>query len=196
MRNKLLIALLLVIMIAPLSASAFWFWDKPAAKTTETPVAELNKTQQEAVAVRYKLWAASFEKRNIETVIANQDNFWFTVPELNYLFASETKKQKNPIVTDLKLNSADGVLNISANFKQIFPGRFSFQAQVVNDNDKAHLNLSQVKLYGWTVPSSWLNKPLNKTLDEYFSFLYNDKRYAGFTFSDTNGVLKLKPEFK
>jgi hypothetical protein len=198
MNKKFLILLLAVVMIIPLSASAGWFWDKPAP--TAAPAAEsapeLNKVAPDEVAAKYKLWADSFAKRNVEAVIANQNNFWFTIPELNYLFASETKKQKNPVLTDFKLTANNDTFNIAANFRQIVPGRFSFMAKVVKENNKAHLSLSQIRLYGWPIPASWVSKPLNKAIDEYFAFLYADSRYNGFTFSATDGVLKLKPEFK
>jgi glycosidase len=200
MRQKLFIILMLAALAVPLSASAFWFWDKPAktapSASTSAVSPELTAAEKEIVAAKYKTWADSFEKNNIASVIANQDNFFFTAPELNYLFATETKKQKYPILTDFKLTIIGDVFNISANFKEIFTGHFSFQSQIINENNKAHLNLSKVRLYGFPIPSSWLSGPLNKAIDEYFAFLYADSRYNGFSFTSDNGILKFKPEFK
>jgi len=198
MRHKLLIVLLAAALIMPLSASAFWFWDKPAEKAASpaAPTAELDQTAQDALTARYKLWSASFEKQDADAVLANRESFWFSVPELNYLFARETAKQKRPVLTDFKMTADGDVLDISANFRQIVPGRFSFTARVVDEGGRAHLSLSKVKLYGWTIPASWFNKPLNRALDDYFSFLYKDDRYDGFSFSATDGILKLTPNFK
>ena len=191
--------MLLAVCAVPLSASAFWFWDKPAAPTTTAvalQTAGLTPAEKTAADAKYKIWAASFEKGDVAAVIANQNMFWFTVPELNYIFASETGKVKEPVLTDFNLVDDGGTLNISANFQKIFKGHFSFSAKVVQENKKAHLSLSKLKLYGFPLPASWLSRPLNEAIDEYFSFLYKDTRFQDFTFSDLNGSLKLKPNFK
>lgn len=200
LRLKSIIILLLASAALPLSASAFWFWNKPM--TTVAPVTnvaqETTLTPAEKIQAdtKYKIWAASFEKRDRKAVQANQDMFWFTIPELNYIFETETKKAKNPILTNFNLTDNNGNLNITADFQKIVKGRFSFTAQVITENKKAHLSLSKLKLYGWPLPASLLSRPLNQALDEYFTFLYSDPNYQGFTFSNLNGRLKLKPEFK
>ena len=208
MYRKLLIILFLAALTIPLSASAGWFWNKKPAKTVPAPsatsaptvssatISELNEIDKKIVDAKYKIWADSFEKENVELVIANQDKFFFTVPELNYLFNSEAKKYKKPFLTDFNLTINQDGFNIAANFQQIIKGRFSFNAKVVKENNKARLSISKVRLYGFPVPSSWLSNPLNKEIDKYFTFLYADNRYDGFSFTNNNGVLKLKPEFK
>ena len=193
------VLLLLIGLVMPAAASAFWFWNKPTTPTTpdKTPVAEeLTTTQKTQAEAKYKVWADSFEKRDVAAVIANQNMFWFTVPELNYIFAHETKKAKKPILTDFNLTDNNGLLSITANFQQIVKGHFTFNAQIVTSDKRGALNISKLRLYGLPVPATWLSKPLNRALNEYFSFLYKDERYQGFSFSDNNGVLKLKPEFK
>jgi len=194
----MILILLLAALSLPISVHAFWPWDQPAASPAVPVAANLSQADKDAVAARYKIWSDSFEKNNVAAVIAHQNDFWFTVPELNYLFAQETSQQNNPILTDfsLSLTGTPGVFSIAADFKDIFIGHFSFSAQVVNYNNKAHLNLSSVRLYGWPIPAAWLNAPLDKVIDNYFAFLYADSRYTGFAFSADNGVLKFQPEFK
>lgn len=201
MKTKInfLATLLLAGLIMPVAASAFWFWNKPAAPVAsdKTPLAaELTTAQKTQAEAKYKIWADSFEKRDVAAVIANQNMFWFTVPELNYIFAHETKKAKKPILTDFTLTDNDGLLSVSANFQQIVKGNFAFNAQIATSDKRATLNISKLKLYGLPVPAAWLSRPLNRAINEYFSFLYKDERYQGFSFSDNSGVLKLKPEFK
>jgi len=201
MKKKInfLAILLLAGLIMPAAASAFWFWNKPAAPvaTDKAPIAaELTAAQKNQAEVKYKIWSNSFEKRDVAAVIANQNMFWFTIPELNYIFAQETKKAKKPILTDFTLTDNDGSLAVSANFQQIIKGHFTFNAQIVTNDKRAYLNISKLKLYGLPVPAAWLSKPLNRAINDYFSFLYEDERYQGFSFSDNSGVLKLKPEFK
>jgi len=201
MKKKInfLVFLLLIGLIIPATASAFWFWNKPATPATPNQAAiaaELTTAQKTQAEAKYEIWADSFEKRDVAAVIANQNMFWFTVPELNYIFAHETKKAKKPILTDFNLTDNNGLLSITANFQQIVKGHFTFNAQIVTSDKRGALNISKLRLYGLPVPATWLSKPLNRALNEYFSFLYKDERYQGFSFSDNNGVLKLKPEFK
>lgn len=199
MRQKLFFFLFLAALVLPASASAAWFWSKPAqtAPVVSTPAApELTAAEKDVVAAKYKTWADSFEKNSVTSVIANQDNFFFSAPELAYLFNSEARKLKKPVLTDFSLTINQNVLSIAANFKQIVSGHFSFDAKVINVGNRARLSISKVRLYGLPIPSSWLSNPLNKEIDKYFAFLYGDSRYNGFTFTSTDGVLKLKPEFK
>lgn len=199
-RKKAFIFILLIIAAVPLSVSAGWFWNKPAAKTN-APVeivlpAELSTAGKEVADAKYKILEESFEKKNVDSVIANQDSFWFTAPELNYLFVDKSANAKKPLISNFHLNNENDSLKISATFNKIIKGKISFNAEIEQENNKVRLNLSKTRLAGFPIPGSWLSKPLNNALDEYLSFLYNDNRYQGFTFSNSNGVIKIHPEFK
>ena len=201
--KKVLIILILTILVVPLSASAFWFWDKPIAKTDAIAISpainyntELTNAEKIIADSKYKLWYDGFEKKDVQSVIANQNNFWFNIAEINYLFNSENSKTKNPLLNNFKLTDEGGTLNVSADFKKIISGNFSFNVKIVNDGNKIKLDISKLRIYWFPLPASFISNPLNKSLDEYFSFLYNDNRYQGFSFSNDNGILKLKPEFK
>jgi len=84
---------------------------------------------------------------------------------------------------------------VAANFHKFISGRFSFIAKVVSVDNKIRLKLSYVKFYGFSVPTSWLEEPVNRELDKYFAFLYKDARYKGFTFTASDNLLQLKPNF-
>jgi len=198
--KKVFISALILVAIIPLSVSASWFWNKPTAQKNVSTITNqttgLSGAEKTIADAKYKIWEDGFEKKNIDSVIANADNFWFTVPELNYLFASVSATVKKPLLSDFKLTDDNNILSVSANFKKFVRGHVSFTAQMTNDNNKVKLDLSKVRIFGLPVPSSWVSKPLNDGIDEYFAFIYNDSRYQGFTFSNDNGVLKIHPEFK
>jgi len=198
--KKIFISLLIAVAAVPLSASAGWFWNKPAlpekTSVAVTLPAELTTAEKEITDAKYKIWGDGFEKKNVDSVIASADSFWFTVPELNYLFTSKSAGVKKPLLSDFKLTDDNNVLSISANFKKFLKGHVSFIAQVSNENNKVKLNLSRARIFGIPIPGSWLSKPLNNGIDEYLNFLYNDTRYQGFTFSNDNGIIKIRPEFK
>ena len=201
MRYKIGLALLVIIislfLVVPKTAAAFWwFGQKKVDKIVETPIQTLSDQDKLKAEAKYKIFDEAFEKKNIEVAIANQNNFSFTIAELNYLFTTESKKAKNPTLTNVSLTSDNGNINVAADFHKFINGRFSFIAKIISVDNKIRLQLSYVKLYGVRIPASWLEGPANKSSDEYFSFLYSDKRYQGFTFTSDNNLLQIKPEFK
>jgi hypothetical protein len=201
MSYKISLAILFVVLglsfATPKTASAFWWFNQ---KKAETPIVVntygLNDQAKLKADAKYKIWEAGFEKRNIDVVISNYDKFSFTPQELNYLFENIGKTVKTPTITNVSLTSSNGNVNVAANFHKFVKGRFSFVAKVVPSENKIRLELSYVKLYGINVPAKWLSEPVNKALDEYFSFLYKDARYQGFSFVIQDNLLQLKPEFK
>jgi len=201
MRYKISLVFLVVVislfLVVPKTVAAFWWFSQKKNATVTIPVlsglSDQDKLRAEA---KYKIFDEAFEKNNIEVVIANQDKFLFTIAELNYLFTIESKKAKNPTLTNVDLTSDNGNINVAADFHKFINGRFSFITKIVSVDNKIRLQLSTVKLYGFRIPASWLEGPVNNTLDDYFSFLYNDNRYQGFTFSNDNNLIQFKPVFK
>lgn len=192
----LLVASLLALV--PKTASAFWWFGQKKTETavvTTTPQV-LSETEKVNTTAKYKSWEDSFEKKNVDLVIANSNNFSFTVPEINYLFQSQGLKNKKQTLTNLSLTSSNGNINVAANFHKFISGRFSFVAKPVSVDNKIRLQLSYVKLYGISVPTKWLEEPVNKELDKYFAFMYKDTRYQGFSFNIQDNLLQFKPEFK
>jgi len=189
--KTILLLLFFGLMIAlPKQTSAFWWFNQKKVATT-TVVTTLN---DQAIA-KYKIWESAFEKKNVDLVIANQNNFSFTISELNYLFETEVNNIKSPTLTNVSLTSSNGNINVAANFHKFISGRFSFIAQIISVDNKIRLKLSYVKFYGFSVPTSWLEEPVNSELDKYFAFLYKDTRYKGFTFTASDNLLQLKPNF-
>lgn len=201
MPYKISLALLVIIislfLVAPKTAAAFWWFSQKKTVTITAPAPSVLSDQDKLRAeAKYKIFDEAFEKKNVEIVIANQDKFLFTITELNYLFTTESKKAKNPTLTNVGLTSDNGNINVTADFHKFINGRFSFITKIVSVDNKIRLQLSVVKLYGIRIPAGWLEGPVNNTLDDYFSFLYNDNRYQGFTFSNDNNLIQFKPSFK
>lgn len=197
MKNKIIFLLVAFILLSvlPLKTSAFWWFSQKKTVATTTPSVTLSEQDKININNKYKNWEAAFEKKNIDTVIANKDKFAFTVTEINYLFDTVSKTVKNPTLTNVSVTSSNGNINVSANFHKFISGRFSFVANIISVENKIRLKLSYVKLYGISIPTKWLEEPVNKELDKYFSFLYKDTRYKGFTFTASDNLLQLKPNF-
>jgi hypothetical protein len=204
MSYKLTIGLGLIVMLGVISlalqpARASWWFSKTSTVNTPPTVQATANLDDQAKAVaeaKYKIWAASFEQAKVNLVMANQNNFRFSVPEINYIFATETVKAKNPIIKNFQLTVSQNNLNISGDFHKIINGHFTFIAQVIKDGKKAHLQVSYVRLYGFPLPSSWIADPLNQALDEYFNFLYQDSRYQDFNLIIQDNSLQFIPIFQ
>jgi hypothetical protein len=186
-------------LILPLTVSAFWWFGSNKTNTVSAPVVPEQKfSEQDKLNLnnKYKIWTESFEKKNIESLIANQNKFIFSLSELNYLSATESKKVKNPTLTELNIASQGSDFSVKAQFHKFINGHFSFIASVVSVENKINVKLTNVRLYGVPVPAKLLEKPVNKELDKYFAFMYADSRYQGFSFINKDESIQLKPEFK
>lgn len=198
-KKKTLFIIIISMLIVPFSVHAFWPWtkNKTEKQVVESQVkVELSETDKSLAGAKYKLWEDSFEKKNVNEVITNKNNYIITVSELNYLFNSENDKAKKPLLNNFKLKNNNSLLEISADFKKHIKGNFSFSAQIEDVDNKIRLKLSKAKLYGVPIPASLVSKPINKALDEYFKFLYQDKRYQGFDFIINKDLLQLKFNFE
>lgn len=200
MSNKNTSALLFIIIISfclPFTTSAFWWFNQSPTVPKQAPIENipLDDNAKIEASNKYKIWEDSFEKKNIDSVIANSDKFIFTIPELNYLFETESQKVKNPSITNVVLINSQGALKVTANFHKFIKGHFSFDARIVSIENKIRLELSSVSFYGFPIPVKWVSNPANKALDDYFSFLYNSEKYKGFNFTINNDTLQFKPEF-
>jgi hypothetical protein len=182
----------------PSTISAFWFFNSSNTntKTAESPIQTLTDKEKIETSLKYKLWINSFEKKDIEAVVLNYDKFTYTIPELNYILETEGKNIKNPTITNANIKNNNNILRVTADIHKIINGTFSFNANIIPVDNKIQLEISNVKLYGISIPSKWLEKPINKSFNEYFDFMYKDKRYQGFSFTNKDNTLKLKFEFK
>jgi len=196
--KKAILLTVVIVLGVPLLVSAAWFWNKPAkiaATTSHSEVNEITQAEKDMADTKYKLWEEGFEKKNIESVIKNKDNFWLTTKEINYLFNKEGARATKPLLNNFILINNDDQLKVSANFKKIVSGQLSFETKVENSNNKIRLKLSKVKVYNIAMPAYFFSNQFNKELDKYFSFLYKDSRYQGFEFSNQNNILKLNLKF-
>ena len=208
--KKLLIISGLILLVAPLTVDAFWPFSKAKNKDqndtqlkaqtvvvqTQAAVSgELSASGRTLADSKYKLWENSFEKKDVDTIITNKNNFWFTLSEITYLFNQENSKAKNPFLNNLELSTTGSSLKAAADFKKFIRGRASFTAKVKNEDNKIKLEIEKLRLYGIPVPASWASNPLNEAINNYFNFLYQDERYQGFDFSISGDIIKLDLKF-
>lgn len=206
MKIKIILLTLIFVFLSfvPNETSAFWWFQKKNDKavtnvSTVNNVATpkvLSETEKANTISKLKTWKESFDKKNVESVIKNQNNFSFSLEELKYLIEVENKLAKKPAITNVGLTISNDNINVAANFHKFVSGRFSFIAKIISVDNKLRLKISYLKLYNFPVPAKWVEEPLNEALDDYFSFLYQDERYQGFSFIARNNLIQLKPEFK
>lgn len=197
--KKFVFILLFAALLVPLTASAFWFWNKPVKKAPNQNLGvkteEFSQANKELAEAKYKLWESSFEKKDIELIIKNKNNFWFSSEELNYLFNKENSKAKKPLLSNFFISNQNNQIKVSAYFKKIISGKFSFDVKIENKDNKIRLKISKVKIYNIPAPAALISGKLNESLDNYFSFIYKDPRYEGFEFTNQNNILKLNLNF-
>lgn len=189
---------LLAILFVPLSTKAFWPWNKKTVEqktlaTTESRLSEPTKAVAEA---KYRLFENSFEKKDVEAVIANQNSFWFTIDELTYLFNKESISAKKPLLKNLVLSPENDALKVSAEFQRVVKGQFSFILKPKITNTRLHTEVEKAKLYGIPIPSSWISRAFNRELDNYLGFLYQDERYQGVDININAEMIKINLSFK
>lgn len=198
----LLASLFVLMFVTPQQTSAFWWFGQkksekaPVVSNNILPSQVLSEQDKINTVSKLKLWKESFDKKNVDSVIANQDKFSFSLAELNYLIEMENKVAKRPAITNVGLTLSDGNINMAANFHKFVSGRFSFVAKIISVDNKVKLKISYLKLYNFSIPAKWLEEPLNKAIDNYFSFLYQDERYQGASFIVQDNLIQFKPEFK
>jgi len=152
------------------------------------------KAEETTLATKLEKWRESFENQSIESVMANKDYFSLTENEANSLFNSESKKYKNSPAKDFKIVLGENYFTFQAVFKKILKGKFYFEAQPLKN--KIGLRILKAKYYGLKVPAKWVEKPINKELDEYFGFLYQSDKYQKAKLVIENKTAKLLLEFK
>lgn len=207
--KKSLLMAAIIFLIIPLSVSAFWPWSKNKDKiddkkteqatqvsgATSNNQAGLSDAAKLIAAAKYKTWEDGFEKENVDAIINNQNNFWFTTAELSYLFNTVGAEIKKPFLSNLNLYLEDSLLKVSADFQKFIKGQLTFDLRTENRNEHLLLNLSKVRLFGFPVPATLLERPINSELEDYFEFLYEDERYQGFDLSINENILKLDLRF-
>jgi hypothetical protein len=189
----LIFTIFTILTLLPTTTYAFWFFN---STKSESPIIVLSDEEKEEAFIKYQLWIDSFDKKDIDKVISNSEKFTYTIPELNYILETESKNVKNPTITNTVIRNNNNILNITTDIHKIIKGNFSFNVNIISIDNKIKLEISKVKLYGISIPYKWLSDPVNKSLDEYFNFMYKDKRYQGFSFINKDNTIQIKLNFK
>ena len=151
------------------------------------------KAEEATLATKLEKWRESFENQDVDLIAANKDYFSLTEDEANLLFNSESKKYKNSPAKDFKIVLGENYFTFQAVFKRILRGRIYFEAQPLEN--KIGIRILKAKCYGLRVPAKWVEKPINKELDEYFGFLYQNDKYRKAKLVIRNKTAKLLLEF-
>ncbi len=154
----------------------------------------ITRAESTGAAAKLEKWQESFEKQNVDLMMADKEYFFLTEDEANRLFESESKKLKNPIAKDFKITLADGLFEFQAVFNKIMKGRIYFAAQPLEN--KIGIKVLKAKYYGFKIPAKWVEKAINKELDKYFNFLYQAEEYQSARLMIEDKTARLLLEFK
>lgn len=146
------------------------------------------------VLTKFQKWQESFEKGDVDKVIENRDYFSFTEDELDYLFNSESQKAEKPFAVDFKITLNDNFLKFQASFKKVLKGKIYLEARPLDD--KPGFQVLKAKYYGIRVPAKWIERILNREVDKYFNFLYQDSRFKGGKAEIKDKTARLLLEFE
>lgn len=187
------LALISLIIITPLSASA-WFFSKQKTPTPIEQTPSLSEQEQKIAAAKLKKWQAVFDNCEVDELITSGSSFTFSAAEITHLFNNESQKAKKPILSQLTINLATGKAQLEATFHRFLKGRISFSAAPITTNHKLTLSVSQAKIKGFPLPSALIQHTLNRELNKYFDCLYRDDRYQdiSITLSDNQAVMNIE----
>ena len=195
MFKKFFVPILALIILIPLSANAWSLWKRKTANPIVKP-AELSIEAKQATDNKYSLWQKIFDKSDIEGIIANKDNLYFTEGEISYLLASESVKAKKPLATNITVALNNDSIKVNADFHKIVKGPIYFEGKIKVVDKKLRVEIAKVKYYSIPMPAAWGNSIITKELDKYLAFIYNDKRYQGLEMIMVDKMVRAKPDFK
>lgn len=193
----LLACLLFFLFILPNPVAASWLFGKRNPVQINTPAAspEISEAEKNIALDKRQLWKEIFDRCQPELLEKNNTPFVFSPEEVAFLFNSESKTVKNPVLQDLSLSLVGDDILIAADFRRFIKGRISFSAQVVKNSKRLNLTISQAKFGIFPVPAALISKPLNKAIDQYFDCLYRHDTYRSADLNINNNIFTLKVEF-
>lgn len=184
-------------LIIPMTALAFWGWPWfRQASVVTVPTAGLTEVQKQVANQKYQLWVESFDKQQIDKVIANRSQFRFLPAEIGYLFANQGSKLAQPLASNVVIVPDGSNWKVSGDLHKFINGQLSFTAKILTIDRHLRISASEGRYLGIPVPISFIDNFLNSRLDKYFSFLYNDFRYNNISVTNENGEIVLNLEFK
>jgi hypothetical protein len=144
------------------------------------------------VDVKYSAWQNAFNSRNIATLIANNNNLYFTEAEMNYLIARVLASSSAPAARDVTVTFSDNLIKISGiSMLKTLPGKFYLEAKPIIWKKQLTLSVTKVRYNNFYFPAFIAQSILANQLRAAINFLYSDPDYQTITMTVGSGFAQL-----
>lgn len=176
--KKFLIIIVLLFLIVPIAAHAFSLSDIFSFLKKEDKIIEAEPEPNPAITVlaeeKYKIWKDAFENKDIEIVMSNVSNLFFSEGELNYLIEKRLKDMKYPPAKEVKVFLKEGLIKIRGISKiKFFKGSFELNIKPVQKERRIVLEVKKARFKKFYFPSFVASILLKKEMDDTMAFLYS-----------------------
>jgi hypothetical protein len=188
-------------LAAPLSASAFSYSDilnygkkiffKTEKKAPEKTAVQKAEEAKEKTAVllslerlkarrKYESWKKAYDKKDLDIVYADSDNFSITESELNYIISRVLEDEKNPPARDVAVDfSSDGTVEISGySNKKNLKGEFDLKIMIRQDKKKIYPKVLRARLGKIPMPAFIAEAYVRHQTADAINFLYSGEKQS------------------
>jgi|GEM_PF-6559090 hypothetical protein len=204
--KKFLFILIALAIFVPAAAYAFSFHDvvnfgKSLIRQEPQPTPEEVDNgfiDQEAglfsysAQTKYAKWKDAYDKKDINLVLGDSRNLYFTDSEISYLIAQELSAIENPPARDVNISFSDNLIKISGiSMLKNFYGKFYLEAKIVNNEGRINLSVSRARYKNFYFPSLLAQIVLRNKLQAAIDFLYSDIDHQNLSVAIGNGFIQL-----
>lgn len=204
--KKILIIFVALAVLAPAAAHAFSFVDvinfgkRLIHKDVQPAPAEVKK-ETAAPSLRFSSltaekkqanWKSAFEKKNIESIIQDSRNLYFTDAEINYVIAEELTDVDNPPAKDVTVSFSDNLIKVSGySLLKNFNGQFNLEAKITKTDKRIAFQVTRARFHNFYFPAFIAQAFLRNELNKMIEFLYSSPDYQNLTVTVGNGFIEL-----
>lgn len=197
MKTKQLLAVVLLLLLIPISAFAFscknlLWWQKPEPQKVDK-IQVLSQEERISTEEKFKNWDEAFRIKAWDSLLKNEDqNLTVSEQEVNYMITKQLKNENNPPIKNPIIKFQDNEIILTGYLLKPLEGNIESRFKILSANNQLEIKATKVKYKGIPIPKSLSNKLLNKSLEPIKSFLYSYPDYKGLDVKINNGELKLE----
>jgi hypothetical protein len=207
--KKYLVILVGVIILIPLAAHAFSFSDvlnfganlfHRQAPLTATEIKDdlanaPAQFQTFSAETKYNNWLTAFNNNDLNSVVSDTGNLYFTDAEINYLIAENLASAANPPARDVVVSFADNSIKISgyAMLKNL-SGDFYLEAAPTTLKNQLAFKVTKARFDNFYFPAFIAQSILSGQLKTAIDFLYSDPDYQNLNLTVGSGFIQLNYE--
>jgi hypothetical protein len=204
--KKFFIAIVIVAILAPLTAYAFSFSDvlnfsknifhkeaKQSAEEVKNEMAAAPDQFSSYMAVRkYNNWKKAFDQKDISVVFSDSRNFYFTDDEINYLISKQLADMSNPPAHDVQISFEENLIKISGvSMLKYLSGEFYLEAKAVQSKGRIDFKVTKAQYRKTSFPAFIAELFLRQEMKSSLDFLYSSPDYQSLSVTVGNGFIQL-----